>query len=114
MVAVVERAIAITPVDFTVTCGLRTKAEQRALYAKGRTEPGPKVTWTLNSRHLKQQTGYGHAVDIAALVKGKISWKWKFYYPIAKAFKQAAKEQGVRLVWLGDTGREAAHFEIRL
>ncbi|WP_445147328.1 hypothetical protein [Dyella sp. Tek66A03] len=39
-------------VDFTVTAGYRTHAEQDALYAQGRTKPGNVVTWTRNSRHI--------------------------------------------------------------
>lgn len=42
---------------------LRTQSEQDALYAKGRTAPGKKVTWTRNSYHIQ-----GLAVDIVLLL----------------------------------------------
>jgi hypothetical protein len=38
---------------------VRTPARQAALFAQGRTQPGPVVTWTLDSKHLS-----GNAVDV--------------------------------------------------
>jgi peptidoglycan LD-endopeptidase CwlK len=52
LVRVVERAIEITTVDFTVLEGLRTPERQKALYESGASQ-------TLNSRHIT-----GHAVDL--------------------------------------------------
>lgn len=96
LVKLVRRAAEIGPA-FQVVQGNRTLAEQKALYAQGRTKKGPIVTWTLKSRHIG-----GRAIDFAALVNGKISWNPKYYPAIAKAFKQAAKEQKVNIVWGGD------------
>lgn len=53
-----------------------------------------KKTTTMNSRHLT-----GHAVDLAAWVDNTISWDWKYYYPIEKAMKQAAKELNISIEW---------------
>lgn len=65
LIDVVERAIELTTVDFFVNEGVRSPERQKELYAQGRTKPGPKVTWTLNSNHFKNpRTGFGHAVDI--------------------------------------------------
>ena len=55
LTAVVEAAIARTPVDFMITEGLRTAARQAALVKAG-------ASRTTRSRHLT-----GHAVDVAAL-----------------------------------------------
>ncbi len=44
--------------------GLRTIAEQDALYAKGRSKPGPKVT---NSRGGQSYHNYGLAIDFAVI-----------------------------------------------
>lgn len=71
-------------IDYIVTCTLRTKAEQEALYAQGRTKPGNIVTWTLNSRHLK-----GTAFDVVIMENGKPDWrvsnqKWAKMGEIAK------------------------------
>jgi peptidoglycan L-alanyl-D-glutamate endopeptidase CwlK len=52
--------------------GLRTIQEQDALFAKGRTAPGPKVT---NARGGQSYHNFGLAFDIALLIDGKtISW----------------------------------------
>ena len=59
MVAVVERAIELTKVDFGVTYGVRSLAEQEKLVASGRSQ-------TMKSKHLKQKDGYSHAVDVVA------------------------------------------------
>lgn len=102
LVAVVERAIELTPIDFTVGEGLRTMARQKRLFAAGKSK-------TLNSRHLT-----GHAVDIFPLVNGKPSWDWKYYYPMADAMKKAAKELGVDLEWGGDwrSFKDGPHFQL--
>lgn len=101
LVAVIHRAIEITPVDFMVIEGLRTVARQKELFAAG-------ATRTMNSRHLT-----GHAVDLAAWVGG-IRWDWPLYDAIAVAVKKAAKELNVPITWGGDwtTFRDGPHFEL--
>lgn len=65
LIRVVTRALLISPIDFRVLEGVRTKKRQAELYAQGRTKPGKIVTWTLNSNHfINKDTGYGHAVDL--------------------------------------------------
>lgn len=113
LVRVVNLAIRLTTVDFAVTAGNRTQAEQDALYAQGRTRPGPKVTWTRNSRHIG-----GYAVDVAPWINGGIEWdnngKLGAWPRIAEAFKSAAKELGVPIVWGGDWAntKDRPHFEL--
>lgn len=52
--------------------GLRTFAEQDALYAQGRTKPGSKVT---NAKGGQSVHNYGFAVDIVLIIDGKTaSW----------------------------------------
>lgn len=102
LIAVVEAAIVRTPVDFMITEGLRTAERQAALVRAG-------ASRTLNSRHLT-----GHAVDVCALVDGKVRWDWPLYPRIATAFKAAALERGVPLIWGGDWPklRDGPHFEL--
>lgn len=58
-----------------VVQGLRTIAEQDALYAQGRTTPGSKVT---NAKGGSSFHNYGLAIDFALLIDGKeISWDLK-------------------------------------
>lgn len=113
LIRVVERAIRLTTVDFVVTDGARTQAQQDALYAQGRTTKGPKVTWTLNSRHVG-----GFAVDLAPFVDGAIEYdnsgKLGLWPRLAEAMKAAARELGVPLKWGGDWARtpDRPHFEL--
>lgn len=102
LVAVVERAIAKSPVDFMITEGLRSPERQKALVAAG-------ASRTQRSRHLT-----GHAVDVAALVDGQVRWDWPLYGRIAAAFKAAAAELETPIVWGGDwkTLRDGPHFEL--
>ncbi len=99
---VVERAIAISDVDFRVLEGVRTRARQKALVAAG-------ASRTMNSRHLT-----GHAVDLGALVNGRIAWDWPLYTKIAHAMKRAAHEAAVPIIWGGDWPRfrDGPHFEL--
>jgi len=108
LVALIERAIQITPVDFTVLEGMRTVDRQRQLVKRGASK-------TMNSRHLT-----GHAVDIAPFCdtdddgKSEISWQWPDYYPLAKAVKRAAKELGIAIEWGGDwrSFKDGPHWQL--
>lgn len=102
LVKVVHRAIELTKQDFTVLEGLRTKERQKQLVAKGASK-------TMNSYHIT-----GHAVDIAPIVNGQVSWDWKYYYPLRDAMKAAAKELGVKVEWGGDwkSFKDGPHWQI--
>jgi peptidoglycan LD-endopeptidase CwlK len=102
LVKVVERAIEITTVDFTVLEGLRDPMRQKKLKDAG-------ASMTLNSRHIT-----GHAVDLGAWVDDQVDWSWPLYHQIAAAMKEAAKEMGVAIVWGGDwrTFKDGPHFEL--
>ena len=97
------RRLAAEGLTFKVTSGNRTKEEQRALYAKGRTAPGPKVTWTLNSRHIG-----GRAIDLTFFHGKNPVWESKHYDRAG----QIGRELG--LVWGGDWKRtkDRPHFEL--
>jgi peptidoglycan L-alanyl-D-glutamate endopeptidase CwlK len=73
--------------------GRRTPERQGQLMREGKTQ-------TLNSRHLT-----GHAVDLAPLVGTDVSWDWKHFYPMADAIADAARAEGVPLIWGGAWGR---------
>ena len=102
LVRVVKRAIALTTVDFRVTEGRRSIKRQAELVKAGASK-------TMNSRHLT-----GHAVDVVALIDGAVRWDWPLYDRIAKAFKAAAKAEGVPLEWGGDWPRfrDGPHFQL--
>ena len=102
LIRVVERAIELTEVDFTVLEGLRTVERQKELVSKG-------ASTTMRSRHLT-----GHAVDLGAYVAGSVRWDWPLYYKIAAAVKQAARELNVQIEWGGDwqTFKDGPHFQL--
>ncbi|HDL7125439.1 TPA: M15 family metallopeptidase [Yersinia enterocolitica] len=102
LVKVVRRALELTPLDFKVIEGRRTLERQRELVKAGASQ-------TLNSRHLT-----GHAVDIVPLPEGKVSWEWKYFYPMADAMKQAAAELGIAVEWGGNwaTFKDGPHFQL--
>lgn len=102
LVRVVKKAAAMSDLDFTVLEGLRTIARQKELFANGATK-------TMNSRHLT-----GHAVDIAPMLGGKISWDWPLYTRLSKIVKAAAAAEKVALTWGGDfrTFRDGPHWEL--
>lgn len=87
LVAVVQRAIELTTVDFGVTEGLRSMETQRRYLETGKSQ-------TLNSKHLT-----GDAVDLVAFIDGQVSWELNLYDNIADAMKQAAMEEDVALRW---------------
>ena len=103
LVKVVEQAIRISTVDFTVLEGLRDPLRQKKLVESGASQ-------TLNSRHIT-----GHAVDLGAWVDDQVDWSWPLYHRIASAMKEAADSLGVKIVWGGDWTqfKDGPHFELR-
>lgn len=102
LVKVVERAIQLSSVDFTVGEGLRSIERQKQLVAQGASK-------TMKSRHIT-----GHAVDLYALKDGKVSWEMPLYKKIADAVLQAAKELNVDVEWGGnwETFKDGPHFQL--
>lgn len=102
LVRVVKKAAAMSSLDFTVLEGLRTLDRQRKLLAQGASK-------TLNSRHIT-----GHAVDLAPLIDGKVSWDWPLYHRLAKIIKAAAADENVPITWGGDwrTFKDGPHWEL--
>jgi peptidoglycan L-alanyl-D-glutamate endopeptidase CwlK len=81
-----------------VVSGLRTPAEQDALYAQGRTTPGHIVT---NAKAGQSMHNYGLAVDVVPYLSGPAgALNWTVSTPQYKAMVAAMKAQG--LVWGGD------------
>lgn len=102
LVSVVEKAIELSEVDFGITEGVRSLERQQQLFNE-------KKSKTMKSYHLT-----GNAVDVVAYVDGKVSWDWGNYEKIAKAFKEAAEELGVKITWGGDwkSFRDGPHFQL--
>lgn len=58
-------------IDVIITSTYRDKASQDALYAQGRTRPGPKVT---NAQAGQSFHNYAVAFDFVPVVNGKADW----------------------------------------
>lgn len=102
LVAIVNRAIEITAVDFAVLEGVRSQAKQAQLVKAGASQ-------TMRSRHLT-----GHAVDLCAYVGGSVRWDWPLYDRISEAVKAAAKELATPIEWGGDwvSFKDGPHFQL--
>lgn len=110
LVYIVSNAIKITEVDFTVLEGVRTKQRQVSLVESGASK-------TLNSRHLT-----GHAVDLGAIIDGRVAWDWPLYYEIHRAMLAASLElisyhelgDKFTLEWGGNwkTFKDGPHFQL--
>jgi peptidoglycan L-alanyl-D-glutamate endopeptidase CwlK len=102
LVEVVKLAITRSPLDFSITEGLRTVERQKELVAQ-------KKSQTMKSRHLT-----GEAVDICVLIDGKANWELSNYREVANVFKSCAWDLGVKITWGGDWKSlvDGPHFQI--
>jgi len=91
----VRLCIQFSRVDITVlSATLRTEEEQRTFVREGRSK-------TMSSLHLPQADGFVHAVDLAALEGGTVSWRPDVYFDLAEAMQTAARELDLPIVWGG-------------
>jgi peptidoglycan L-alanyl-D-glutamate endopeptidase CwlK len=103
-------------IDLIVTCTYRSNREQEQLYAKGRTAPGPIVTYALpgESKHNHvnaAQQPAALALDVVPIRDGKCIWNSKD--PIWQEVGEIGEASG--LAWAGrwTKFREYAHFEVK-
>ena len=89
LIRVVKKAAALSDLDFTVLEGVRTPERQKQLRQQG-------ATRTLNSRHIT-----GHAVDLAPMLDGKVSWDWPLYHRLAEYVRSASISENVPIRWGG-------------
>lgn len=107
LIRLLEAAIIDTPVDFTITSGVRSTKEQQALYAQGRTTKGGIVTQAdgikNKSNHQAKADGLGHAFDFCPYINGALNWNATgAFIAIALHIKETAKELGIRVRWGAD------------
>ncbi|WAX17111.1 L-alanyl-D-glutamate peptidase [Parabacteroides phage PF672P1] len=120
LVKVMNEAIKDSPVDFTITNGVRTVSEQAALYAQGRTKPGKIVTHVdgvnKKSNHQIRPDGYGYAVDLYPFKNGSVQVNdADGLKVIAAHIKKVANKLGVNVQWGGDwiSFKDFPHFELK-
>lgn len=100
LVKVTEGAITVSPIDWRVQEGLRTMLRQKRLVEVG-------ASTTLDSQHLVQKDGYGHAVDLVPWIDfdgdgdQELRWDWPLGYKIAGAMQKSALGLSVAIRWGG-------------
>jgi len=100
LLKVVEGAIRVSTVDFRVQEGLRTATRQKKLFEAG-------ASTTLDSQHIVQKDGFGHAVDLVPYLDfdgdgdSELRWDWPLAYKIAEAMQKAALGCSVLIRWGG-------------
>ena len=92
LVDTVKLAIKKSDTDFGVIFGVRDLATQEKLFKSGKSQ-------TMKSKHLIQEDGYAHAVDLMAYDSGEPSWDIVDYDNIADAMKAATLETGAKICW---------------
>ena len=102
LVQVMQEAIKKSPLDFSITEGVRSVERQKELFESGKSQ-------TMRSRHIS-----GHAVDIAVLVDGKITWDFSKYQIVADHIKTVAKSLNIPIEWGGDwtSFKDGPHFQL--
>lgn len=87
--------------------GVRTLETQQRYVKEGKSK-------TLNSKHLVQSDGYGHAFDIHPIENGKIGDS-EDYDALALVIKTAAIILGVQIEWGGDwkTFVDKPHIQLK-
>lgn len=123
LVELMEDAIKDSPVDFTITEGVRTVKRQKQLYAQGRTAPGVIVTNVdgvrKKSNHQPKADGYGYAVDLYPYFDGKVQVSGPVVIQklreIAAHIKARATCLGIQITWGGDwrSPFDPPHFELK-
>ncbi len=129
LVKILKASITDSPVDFTITEGLRTAQKQQEYYSWGRTKKNPntgkmtKVTYAdgikRKSNHQPKDDGYGYAVDLYPYFDDKVQVQGDAVIlaleEIADHIKKKAKELGIKIVWGGDWKKpyDPPHFQLR-
>ena len=104
LVKCAQLALERSTIDFQISEGVRSLERQKALYEA-------KKSHTMASYHLE-----GKAIDVFAMIGGKVSWSFNDYAEINKAFQSAAEELGIKITWGGSwhTLVDGVHFQIEV
>lgn len=107
----VMRMAAQEPQPFVVIQGIRTPVQEALACSTGNST-------TMHSRHLPDKNGLAAAVDVAALIDGKVSFapgrEAEVFGAIADQIKAAAKSLSVPITWGGEweSFKDWGHFEL--
>jgi len=107
----VLRAAAQEPQPWLVVYGIRSEAAEAQCVATGHST-------TMHSRHIADSKGLAAAVDVAALIDGKVSFapgqERAVFGDIALQIKTAATILNIPIEWGGDwnTFKDWGHFQL--
>ena len=91
LVTVARRTLTTTPQDFSIFEGLRLLARQKLLVASG-------ASRTLNSFHIADAQGVGHALDLVPYVGGHLQWQLPLSLKIIVSLREAGIALGIALI----------------
>jgi len=95
---VMDRALSFGLMDMAVTEGRRGRLKQNEyFYAKK-----SKVMWPNGAHNVQNETDLAHAVDVAPVVNGQISYKKDHCLVLSGIILAAAKIEGVNIRWGGN------------
>ena len=101
--------------DFTVVSGHRTDEEQDLLYAQGRVNDEPIITYKRGGESI-HNTDPSRAVDLCPYVRGRgLVWdNVELFAELAGAIRYAAWKRGISIEWGGHWLRfvDRPHFQV--
>ena len=107
MVLLMMEAIKTSPIDFCITCGVRTLETQKQMYKLKRSKCDGIVK---KSNHQVKKDGFSYAVDI---VSYPVDWSKEKFKILANHIKATAKALNIKIRWGGDfTMVDMPHFEL--
>lgn len=110
LIAVLQRTLQ-DPQPFQIVYGIRTLEAEKQAVASGHSQ-------TMHSRHLPNKDGVACAVDVAAIIDGKVSFaaghEAAVFGAIARQIKYAAAQLKIPVEWGGDwrTFKDWGHFQL--
>ncbi len=129
IVRLVKYAASISPIMFSVAQGLRTREEQYSLWRSCHNVDGSRngEAWKTNCNGTPKGqktpegadgTGEsnhqdGHAIDLAVMVDGAVTWEERYYERLNVIIQQTADELKIPIVWGGTFPKpDKDHWEL--
>jgi peptidoglycan L-alanyl-D-glutamate endopeptidase CwlK len=100
LVEVAKIGLQNSEVDFGITCGTRTLAQQMDNIRKGRSKTKQSYhlidwDWDWSDRGYKREKdGYSHAIDCVAYEGSDVVWEMPYYFKVADALQAAVQKIG--------------------
>ena len=111
IIAQMDSSLTMQGIEIRVVQGLRTMAEQAALYAQGRTTPGEIVT---DAQPGYSYHNFGTAVDLIPGLRGKTPWEpnWDWQHPDFQTMIRVGIGLGLVSGSTWETFKDYPHFQL--